>query len=103
VIPLAAPSSIDGIEDADIVRVILDRVSRLVPEADRAGLDAVELEVRAQYGGLRVRIPKRKKHLTAAQRDELYRDALSTMPTPEITHKYGITRRTLERAVKRPR
>ena len=79
----------DGVEDADILRVVLERVSVLLPEAARPGLVALEVELRAQYGGLRVRIPKRKKHLTAAQRDA------------ELTDKHGVHRATLYRTVKR--
>jgi DNA invertase Pin-like site-specific DNA recombinase len=60
----------------------------------------VEEKIRAQYGGLRVRIPKRKKHATSEARDQVYSDGLTTMTTGEITQKHGISRATLYRVMK---
>jgi len=63
-------------EDPDIVRVIIDRVSALVPEAQRQQLTDVEAQVRTQYGGMRVRIPKRKKYMTPQQRQDISNRAM---------------------------
>lgn len=100
-IPPAVPGRSDGVDDTDILRVFLERVSVLLPEAAKPGLVALELELRAQYGGLRVRIPKRKKHLTAEQRQALYQDAMSGKSDEEITAAHGVHRATLYRTVKR--
>jgi DNA invertase Pin-like site-specific DNA recombinase len=99
--PPAVPGRPDGVDDTDILRVFLERVSVLMPEAAKPGLVALELELRAQYGGLRVRIPKRKKHLTAAQRQEMFQDAMSDKTDDEIADKFGVHRATLYRTIKR--
>lgn len=68
-------------------------------DADAARL--IESQIREEYGGLRVRIPKRKKHLTPERRQQAYQDGLSNLPTEEITSKYRIDRATLYRLMKR--
>lgn len=88
-------------EDPDIVRVLIERVTPLVPEADRVALAQVELALRTEYGGLRVRIPKRRKDLRGAQREAAYRDALSDAPLQEVLERQGISRATLYRLVKK--
>jgi hypothetical protein len=85
----------------DIVLAILQRVLMLVPEFNRAIADQIEAEIRSAYGGKKVRIPKRGKHLSAEQREALFLDGLSNMPTPQIIEKHRISRRTLERQMKR--
>lgn len=84
--------------DPDIVEVILRAC--LGAGLDAAAARAVEEKIRAQYGGLRVRIPKRKKHATSEARDQVYSDGLTTMTTGEITQKHGISRATLYRVMK---
>jgi hypothetical protein len=88
-------------EGCDIVIVILRRVIALSPEFDLALAGQIEAEVRAVYGGLRVRIPKRAKHMKPRERAALFRDALTPMPTEEILRKHKISLRTLERNMKR--
>lgn len=85
--------------DPDIVEVIIlaCRDSGL----DVAAAHEIENRIRAQYGGLRVRIPKRKKHPTAQQRQEIFADGLSDMSTSQVTEKHGIDRATLYRLMKR--
>lgn len=90
----------DPQEDADIVVVILRMVVALVPSAD-AIADQVEAKVRAAYGGQRVRIPKRGKHLSGVERDAVFQEGLTSMSTEEILRKHKISRRTLERQMKR--
>jgi DNA invertase Pin-like site-specific DNA recombinase len=87
--------------EPDIIEIIMQM-------AQAVGLDAaaavqIEQRVRAEYGGLRVRIPKKKKHLSPEQREQLFRDGLSNMSTNEITEKYRIDRATLYRHMKRER
>lgn len=89
-------------EDPDIVRVILDRVSLLVPESQRAQLAEVELQVRAEYGGMRVRVPKRRKYTTKVQREQIIAAALSdpTSTNEELAQKAGLHRATWYRIMK---
>lgn len=88
-------------DDPDIVRVLIERVTPLVPEADRAMLVQVEQTLRTEYGGLRVRIPKRKKHLSDEQRDQVFKEAMTDATDAELTARYGIHRSTLYRMVKK--
>lgn len=85
--------------DADIVELILRMAQEHGLDADAAY--KIEQLVRSEHGGCRVRIPKRKKHLSPEQRDQLYRDGLSSMSTTEIIEKYQIDRSTLYRHMKR--
>jgi len=69
----------------------------LDPEAARV----IETKVRADFGGQRVRIPKKKKHLTEEAKARAFEDGVSNMPIKEVTEKHGISRRTLYRLLKR--
>jgi DNA invertase Pin-like site-specific DNA recombinase len=86
-------------DDPDIVQVIIlaCRDSGL----DAAAAHEIEMRIRAQYGGLRVRIPKRKKHPTQQERALVVADGITNMTTAEITGKHGISRATLYRMMKR--
>lgn len=95
------PDSAADIEP-DIVALIIARVIALVPGGLAPDVvQSVEVSIRQQYGGLRVRIPKRRKHLTAAEREELFRDGLSALSSEEIQQKHKISRATLFRQMKR--
>lgn len=85
--------------NADIVEIILRLAQAEGLSADAA--HQIEQLVRTEHGGERVRIAKRKKHLTDAQRAEVYADGLSNQSTEEIAGKYGISRATLYRYMKR--
>lgn len=85
--------------DPDIVEIILMACRAGGLDADVA--HAIEHTVRTEYGGLRVRIPKRRKHMTAEQRQEVYQDGLTNKPTEEITAKFKIGRATLFRLMKK--
>lgn len=85
--------------EPDIVEVIMLACQAVGLDADAARL--IESQIREEYGGLRVRIPKRKKHLTPERRQQAYQDGLSNLPTEEITSKYRIDRATLYRLMKR--
>lgn len=80
---------------------VLQRVRALVPGLSAEVTRQVEAEVRAEYGGLRVRIPKRKKHMSAEERGAVYEQGLGAAPTPEIVGNAGIHRATLYRLMKR--
>lgn len=89
--------SIDS--DPDIVEVIMRA-------CEAGGLDAaaarlIEMQIRDQYGGLRVRIPKKKKHMTQEERERVCTDSRSNLSTEEITSRHKISRATLYRLIKR--
>ncbi len=85
--------------DPDIIEVIL--------RACRAeGMDAgvahiIESRIREEYGGLRVRIPKRAKHVRGEERQKILADGLTDMTNEQVTGKHGISRATLYRLMKR--
>lgn len=85
--------------DADIVEIILKMAQEHGLDADAA--HKIEQLVRAEHGGHRVRIPKKKKHLTPEQRQQVYQAGLSDAPTEEIVRSVGIHRSTLYRLMKR--
>lgn len=87
--------------EPDIVAVLLARVIAMAPGFSAALAGQIEQQIRAEYGGLRVRIPKRGKYMTPEQRQEVFKDGLTTMPTPEITTKHKISRATLYREMKK--
>ncbi|MES2685533.1 MAG: hypothetical protein V4706_01860 [Pseudomonadota bacterium] len=91
--------------EVDIVLVILDLVRAAAPAITAEQTRDVEQAVRVKYGGQRVRIAKRKKHLTPEQRDQLVRQALdpasADLSTDQIADTNGIHRSTLYRAFKR--
>lgn len=97
---MSAPHGLPLQDDPDIVRAILERVTPLVPQEQREQLERVEEEVRDQYGGQRVRIPKRNKARRAELMDQAYEEGKTNATTDAVTAKYGISRRTLYRLLK---
>lgn len=85
-------------EDPDIVEIILRACQEGGLSADTAHL--IDRMVRTQYGGMRVRIPKKKKHLTAEERALAFQDGASGMPTQEVLKKHKISLATLYRLMK---
>ncbi len=85
-------------DEPDIVEIIMRACQEGGLNADVAHM--IEDRVRGQYGGLRFRIPKKKKHLTPEERALAFLDGASNMPTEEITKKHKISRATLYRLMK---
>ena len=85
--------------EPDIVEIIL--LACRAGGLDEEAAHTIERTIRDEYGGLRVRIPKRRKHMTAEQRQQAYQDGLSNVPTEQITTKYRIDRATLFRLMKK--
>lgn len=86
----------------DIVLVVLQRVRAIFPGLTDEQAHQLELDIKAEYGGLRVRIPKRKKHPSPEQRRAVFEDAIGgTESDEDITSRHGISRRSLYRYVKR--
>lgn len=90
-------------EPDDLVLVFLQRVTAMAPGFSQALAEQLEQEMRQQFGGRRVFIPKRKKHLGPAQRAQLKQDVLSSMSDEEIQSKHRVSRATLYRELKRGR
>lgn len=95
---MARPENTD--REPDIVLVLLNFVRVAEPSFPEDKLAAIEQQMREQYGGLRTRIPKRKKHPTSEQRRKIFLEALTDAPTEEIVSRYGISPRTLRRYIK---
>lgn len=87
--------------EPDIVLVILQQVQLRAPGLSDEALRAIELDLRATYGGMRFRVAKRKKHPTPEQRQRIFDAALTNAPTEQITSDEGIHRSTLYRYLKR--
>jgi DNA invertase Pin-like site-specific DNA recombinase len=85
-------------QEPDIVEIILRACQAGGLDADTAHL--IESQIRTEYGGQRVRIPKKKKHLSPAVRELAIADGLTDMSTEEITTKHRISRATLYRFMK---
>ncbi len=81
---------------------MLQRLRAKVPTLTDEQALAIEAEARAELGGLRVRIAKRRKHPTDAQRASITREALDSAATDqELAQQHGISRRSLYRYIKR--
>lgn len=85
--------------DPDIVEVII--LACKERGLDAAAAQEIEAQIRLLYGGLRVRIPKRKKNLTERERNLIIADGVSSMSTSEITAKHSISRASLYRLMKK--
>jgi hypothetical protein len=89
--------------EPDLLLVVIQRVRLQVPAMTDEQAQAIEAATRAELGGLRVRIPKRRKHPTDEQRAAIARQAISDTSTSdaEMAERNGISRRSLIRYVKR--
>lgn len=92
----------DPEREPDIVLEILNRARQAAPELTDDKLRQIEESVRADFGGIRFRVAKRKKHLSREERLKVFEVAITTnTPNEEITRTSGISRRTLYRLIKR--
>lgn len=88
-------------QDPDIVLALLALVRVAEPSFPEDKLAAIEQRMREQYGGLRTRIPKRKKHPSMEQRRTIRLEALTDAPMEEIVARHGVHPRTVEKYLKR--
>lgn len=104
---MSTPDNTTVDRDVDIVLVILDLVRKTAPAVTHEQSRDIEQAVRVKYGGIRVRIAKRKTHKTPEQREQIVTSALSeslaNVSTDKIAESNGISRRTLYRLLKRGR
>lgn len=85
----------------DIVLEVLQRVRAVNPTLTEEQAYQVEADVRAQYGGMRVRIPKRGKYPSPEKLAQIYADGLTTKTNAEIIAAHKISRRSLYYYMKR--
>ncbi len=86
----------------DIILVVLQRVRAVNPGLTDEQAHQIETALKAEYGGQRVRIPKRKKHPSPEQRRAVFDEAINSDESDaDITSRHGISRRSLYRYVKR--
>jgi len=94
-----APANPDP--EPDIVLVVLQRLCHYLPGAIPPDLlTQVEGEIKTQYGGQRVRIPKRRKHLTPQERAHVYTQGLTAATDQQIQADTGASRATIYRIMK---
>lgn len=87
--------------EPDIVALVLQRVIAMSPGFSQALARQIEQEVKEQYGGQRLFLPKGAKRLTAEQRNQVYQDGLSSMSNEAISEKHKISRRTIYNIMKK--
>ena len=86
--------------EPDAVAYTLQMVIAMAPGFSAALARQIEERVRADIGGRRLYVPKRGKHLTAEQREAVYRDGLTTKPDIEIAAEHKTSRTTIYRVMK---
>jgi Mor family transcriptional regulator len=87
-------------QDPDVVAYTLQMVIAMAPEFSAALARQIEERVKAEFGGRRLFLPKGAKRLTPEQRQAVFQDGLTNMPTDEITEKHQIHRATFYRLMK---
>lgn len=88
-------------QEPDIVLVVLQRLRHHLPAVITVELLAqVESEIKTQYGGQRVRIPKRRKHLSPQDRANVYAQGLTAATDQQIQAETGASRATIYRIMK---
>lgn len=86
--------------ESDIVTVILQKVVAMSPGFSAALAAQIEAQIRQEFGGQRVFVPKGAKRLAPEQRRELFNDGLTNMSQAEILEKHKVSRSTLYRVMK---
>ena len=87
--------------EPDFLAIFMAEILKLAPDTSRAMLEAAKQATAQKAGGVRAYLPKGARRLTQDERQALYQDGLTTMPTAEITAKHKISRATLYREMKK--
>lgn len=87
-------------QDPDVVAYTLQCVIAMAPGFSTALAKQIEEQVKAEFGGRRLFLPKGAKRLTPEQRQAVFTDGLTKMPTEEIVEKHNVSRRTIYRVMK---
>lgn len=91
----------DTLKEPDLLQRIIELFRAEAPQLPAETIHRVESMAREEMGGLRVRIAKRRPHLSAAERHALRADVLGQATDAELTERYRISRATLYRHLKR--
>lgn len=86
--------------EPDLVTILLQKVIAMAPGFSAALAAQVEAQVRDEFGGQRLYIPKGRKRLTDQQRQAVFEDGKSSMENIEITKKHKISKVTLYKIMK---
>jgi len=86
--------------EPDIVLAVLQRIRVHLPATPPELLASIEADIKTQYGGQRVRIPKRRKHLNPAERAHVYTQGLTAATDQQIQAETGVSRATIYRIMK---
>ena len=89
-------------EDADILALLIAAVRARAQEVSGEVLQEIEANLRADYGGRRHFLPKRRKRMDVQERRAVYQAGLGKANTETITSAANIHRATLYRLMKRP-
>ena len=87
-------------QDPDVVAYTLQLVIAMAPEFSALLAKQIEERVKAEFGGRRLFLPKGAKRLTPEQRQAVFQDGLTNMPTKDIEEKHNISRATIYRLMK---
>lgn len=87
-------------QDPDVVAYTLQCVLTMAPGFSAALAKQIEDRVKSEFGGRRLFLPKGSKRLTPDQRQAVFQDGLTAMPTDEISEKHNVSRRTIYRVMK---
>jgi hypothetical protein len=94
--------------EPDIIRVVIERMCSLYPSYPAELAHAVELQVRAEWGGralgtVRKTVTGRpgRPPIDATVRQRAYAEILTAEPTEAILRRHGISRASLYRLMKR--
>ena len=87
-------------QDPDVVAYTLQCVLAMAPGFSAALAKQIEEQVKAEFGGRRLFLPKGAKRLTPEQRQAVFEDGLSNMSNDEIIKKHKISRRTIYNVMK---
>lgn len=87
--------------EPDFLAVFMAEILKLAPDTNRAILEHAKKATMEKVGGTRAYLPKGAKRLTPEQRQAVFQDGLTNMPTEEITTKHKISRATLYREMKK--
>jgi Mor family transcriptional regulator len=86
--------------DPDVVAYTLQMVISMAPTFSAALAKQIEEQVKAQFGGRRLFLPKGAKRLTPEQRQAVFKDGITNMEDAEIIKKHNISNTTLWRIMK---
>jgi hypothetical protein len=89
------------VTDPDFVAELFSRLRLLAPDYQPEYLAKIEIDIRQDFGGQRLYIAKRGKHLSPEQRQALAVDMLGSLTDAELIEKHKTSRATFYREMKK--